>query len=256
MKVMDLFSLKERVAIITGSSKGLGLMMAEGLAEAGAKLVMCSRNLEQCEQAAGTIHETGAEVLASRCDVTDPEEVESLIKDTITQYGQIDILINNAGFTWEEPLEKVSLEIWNKNLAINATGTFLCSQAAGRQMIIQGGGKIINITSVAGMASLDPELADCIPYSASKGAIVAFTKDLARKWSKYNINVNAIAPGYFATKMSKYIIEHRRPQLMNSVPMQRLGEKDEIKGAAVFLASAASDYITGHILAVDGGALA
>ena len=123
-------------------------------------------------------------------------------------------------------------------------------------MIEQRSGKIINILSVAGMASVDPALADSVPYSASKGALAALTRDLARKWCRYKINVNGIAPGYFSTKMSRYLIEHRRDALMRSIPMGRLGEPDEIKGVAVFLASPAADYITGQILAVDGGVLA
>jgi gluconate 5-dehydrogenase len=123
-------------------------------------------------------------------------------------------------------------------------------------MISQREGKIINIVSVVGMASLDPAVSDCVPYAASKGAVAAFTRDLSRKWCKFNINVNAIAPGYFATRMSKYLIEHRGPQTMNTIPMKRLGEKEELKGVAVFLASAAANYITGQIVAVDGGVLA
>ena len=175
------------------------------------------------------------------------------IEKTMCEFGKIDILINNAGFIWEEPPEKVSLDTWNKTLAINATGTFLCSQEAGKRMIEQGYGKIINITSISGLGSVDPELSDTIPYSAAKGAIVVFTRDLARKWCKYNITVNAIAPGYFGTKMSKFLVEHRHQQLMNAIHMKRLGVKEEIQGVAVFMASSASNYITGHILVVDGG---
>ncbi len=251
-----LFDLAGKVVIVTGGSTGLGFMMAEGLAEAGANIVLCARNLEQCDEAAKKISQIGVDVLAVRCDVIDTDDVNSLMEKTISRFGRIDVLINNAGYVWEEPLESVSLDKWNHTMNTNVTGTFLCSQAAGKHMIEQGGGKIINISSIAGIASTDAELADDIPYSASKGAINAFTRDLARKWCNHNINVNAIAPGFFATKMSKYIVEHRHPQLMNAIPMKRLGEKDEIKGVAVFLASSASNYITGQILAVDGGALA
>ncbi len=256
MNVLDLFSLKEKVVIVTGGSKGLGLMMAEGLAEAGANLVLCARNLDQCEKSAEKITELGVKTLPLRCDITNPDEVEILVDKTLSKFEHIDVLINNAGYAWEEPPEDVSLEKWNQTFAVNTTGTFLCSQAAGRQMIKQGGGKIINIISVGGMASLDPEVANSVPYTSSKGAVAAFTRDLSRKWCKHNINVNAIAPGYFATKMSKYVIEHRGPQMMRAIHMKRLGEKDEIKGVAVFLSSAASNYITGQILAVDGGVLA
>jgi gluconate 5-dehydrogenase len=256
MIVTDLFRLDGKVAIVTGGSRGLGLMMAEGLAEAGSHVVLCARNLDACERAILTIAGTGVQTLAVRCDVSNPNDVRVLVERTLSRFGRLDILINNAGFAWEEPLEKVSLEKWNQTFAANATGTFLCCQAAGRQMIQQESGKIINIVSIAAMASIDPDLANSVPYSASKGAVVALTRDLARKWSSHGIQVNAIAPGYFATRMSAHLLEHRSQQVMSSIPMNRLGEKDEIKGVAVFLASAASHYITGQVLAVDGGALA
>jgi len=255
MNVMELFRLDGKVAIVTGGSRGLGFWMAEALAEAGADVVLCARKLEPCEEAARAIREIGVRSLAVGCDVTDPDAVKALVEKAISEFGRVDILINNAGFIWEEPPEKVSLETWNKTMAINATGTFLCSQEAGKQMIKQGRGKIINIASISGLASVDPELSNTVPYSAAKGAIVALTRDLARKWCQYNITVNAIAPGYFGTKMSKYLAEHRQSQLMSSIRMKRLGTKDEIKGVAVFLASAAANYITGQILAVDGGTI-
>jgi gluconate 5-dehydrogenase len=250
---MDLFRLDGKVAVITGGSRGLGLWMAEGLAEAGADVVLCARKLEPCQEAAKAVAEIGVRSLAVECNVTDPEAVRNLVERAVSEFGRIDILINNAGFIWEEPPESVTLETWNKTMAINATGTFLCSQEAGKRMIEQGQGRIINITSISGLDSVDPELSDTLPYSAAKGAIVAFTRDLARKWCKHNINVNAIAPGYFGTKMSKYLVEHRNPQLMSAIHMKRLGTKDEIKGVAVFLASAAADYITGQTIVVDGG---
>jgi len=253
MSVMDLFKLEGKVAVVTGSSRGLGLWMSEALAEAGANIVMCARKLERCVEAANTVAQIGVRTLAVQCDVSDPESVKYLVDKTMSEFGKIDILINNAGFIWEEPPEKVSLDTWNKTLAINATGTFLCSQEAGKRMMEQGYGKIINITSISGLGSVDPELSDTIPYSAAKGAVIIFTRDLARKWCKYNITVNAIAPGYFGTKMSKFLVEHRHQQLMNAIHMKRLGKKEEIQGVAVFMASSASNYITGHTLVVDGG---
>jgi gluconate 5-dehydrogenase len=256
MKVDELFRLEGKVAIVTGGSRGLGRIMAEGLAEAGAKVVVCARKLEACEASAEALRSTGAKCLALGCDVTDPGDVRALIERTVDDFGRVDVLVNNAGYAWEAPLEEVTLEEWSRTFSVNATGTFLCSQEAGRRMIDQGSGKIVNILSVAGMASVDPRLADSVPYSASKGAVAALTRDLARKWCRYNINVNAIAPGYFATKMSQYLIEHRKDALMNSIPIGRLGEPDEIKGVVVFLASAAADYVIGQILAVDGGVLA
>jgi len=256
MKVQELFRLPGRVAIVTGGSRGLGFAMAEGLAEAGANLVLCGRKSAALEESVEAIRALGVECLAVRCDVAEVEEVAQMVARTVDRFGRIDILVNNAGYVWEEPLETVSLEKWMRTLAVNVTGTFLCSQAAGRQMIGQGGGKIINIASIAGLKSVDPGLSETVPYAAAKGAVVAFTRDLARKWCKHHILVNAIAPGYFSTRMSRYLVEHREPQLLNAIPMRRLGEVDEIKGVAVFLASDAANYITGQVLAVDGGAVA
>lgn len=256
MTVHELFRLDGKVVLVTGGSRGLGFIMAKGFAEAGANVVLCARKIDACEAAAESLRSSGYECLALRCDVAEPEDVKALVEKTVEHFGRVDVLVNNAGYAWEAPLEQVSLEQWSRTFAVNATGTFLCSQEAGRRMIEQGSGKIVNVLSVAGLASVDPKLADSVSYSASKGALVAFTRDLARKWCRYRINVNGLAPGYFTTKMSQYLIEHRRDALMNSIPMGRLGEPDEIKGVVVFLASAAADYITGQILAVDGGALA
>ncbi len=256
MKVSDLFDLTGKVAIVTGGSAGLGLMMAEGLAEAGASLVLAARNLDRCEAAAEKLRSAGGPALAVRCDVSRLEDVRGLVEKALQRFGRIDVLINNAGYAWEAPLEEFPVEKWERILAVNATGTFFCCREVGRQMIKHRAGKIINILSVNGLASVDPRVADAVPYAASKGALAAFTRDLARKWARYRITVNGIAPGYFDTQMSRYILEHRREPILNTIPMKRLGEKDEIKGVAVFLASAASDYVTGQILAVDGGALA
>jgi gluconate 5-dehydrogenase len=253
VKVIDLFRLDGKVAIVTGGSMGLGFWMAEGLAEAGADVALCARDLKQCEEAAKAIAKIGVGSLAFRCDVTQPDEVKAFVDKTLSRFGHIDILINNAGYAWEAPFENLTMDKWNQTMAINVTGTFLCTQEAGKHMIKQRSGKIISITSVAGMRAVDPELANSVHYAASKGAIVAMTRDLARKWCQHNITVNAIAPGYFSTKMAKYLIEHRHAQLMNAIHMKRLGEKDDIKGIAVFLASASSDYITGQILCPDGG---
>jgi len=256
MTAHELFRLDGKVALVTGGSRGLGFIMATGLAEAGANVVLCARKPDACEQSAETLRSLGFECLALSCDVSEPEAVKALVERTVERFGRVDVLVNNAGYAWEAPLEEVSLEQWERTFAVNAAGTFLCTQEAGRRMIEQGSGKVINILSVAGLASVDPKLAESVPYSASKGAVAAFTRDLARKWCRYNINVNGLAPGYFATKMSRYLIEHRRDALMNSIPMGRLGEPDEIKGVVVFLASPAADYVTGQILAVDGGVLA
>ncbi len=252
VNVKQLFDLTGRVAIVSGGSMGLGLQMAEGLAEMGANLALCARNKERCEEAAGALRSHGVETLALECDVKDKASIEQVVDKTLAKFGRVDILINNAGVSWGAPVEEMTLEQWDKVLSTNLTGTFLFSQAVGKAMTAQGSGKIINIASVAGLGGASAEL-QAIGYHASKGGVIAFTKDLACKWAPHNIQVNAIAPGWFPTHMSGWIIEHRKDSLLEKIPLGRFGSDDDLKGAAVFLASDASAYVTGHVLVVDGG---
>ena len=252
MSAKELFNLSGRVAIITGGSVGLGRQMAEGLAEMGANLVLCARKKERCEQAAEGLKQLGVETLALACDVKNPEQVDAVVNATVTQFGWIDILINNAGTSWGAPVEEMRLEHWNKVIETNLTGTFLFSQAVGKVMVPQRRGKIINIASVAGLRGAAPEF-QAIGYHASKGGVIAFTKDLACKWGIHNIQVNAIAPGWFPTNMSKVVIERNKDAFLSKIPLRRFGNEQDLKGAAVFLSSGASDYVTGHVLVVDGG---
>lgn len=256
MDVKMLFNLEDKVAIITGGSRGLGLMMAEGFAEAGAKLVICSRNIEQCEKSAEKIRALDAECHAVGCDIAEADEVEKMVDFTMKKFGRIDILVNNAGMAWGDELEDTPLKRWDQMYDINVRGTFLCTTSVGKQMISNGGGKIINIASMSAIKSIDPSVAVTPAYASSKGAVIALTKNLSRYWAKHNINVNAIAPGIFPTEMSRSLIESKRDIMEATVPLGRLGETDDFKGAAVFLASAAADYITGHVLCIDGGVLA
>jgi len=253
MNVKQLFDLKGRVAIVTGGSIGLGRQMAEGLAEMGADVVLSARKKERCEQAAAGIAQLGVRTLALGCDVKDQTSVHAMVQATLDRFGRIDILINNAGISWGATPEQMSLADWNKVLETNLTGTFLCSQAAGKVMIQQGSGKIINVASVAGLGGAPPEAVQAIGYHASKGGVIAFTKDLAWKWAQHNIQVNALAPGWFPTHMSTWVIDHKKEDLLPHIPLRRFGSDHDLKGAAVFLASAASDYVTGHVLVVDGG---
>jgi NAD(P)-dependent dehydrogenase (short-subunit alcohol dehydrogenase family) len=248
----QLFDLRGRVAVITGGSVGLGRQMAEGLAEMGASLVLCARKKERCEQAAEELRALGVETLALACDVTDKTAIEAVVDATLAKFGRIDILVNNAGVSWGAPVEEMTLEQWDKVLSTNLTGTFLFCQAAGKAMVAQNAGKIINIASVAGLGGASAEL-QTIGYHASKGGVIAFTKDLACKWAAHNIQVNAIAPGWFPTHMSQWVIEHRKDSLLEKIPLRRFGDDHDLKGAAVFLASEASAYVTGHVLVVDGG---
>ncbi|HEY6304059.1 MAG TPA: SDR family oxidoreductase [Terriglobales bacterium] len=252
MNVKQLFDLTGRVAIISGGSMGLGRQMAEGLAEMGTNLVLCARKKERCEEAAESLRSLGAQVLALGCDVRDKAAIQQVVDATLAQFGRIDILINNAGVSWGAPVEEMTLEQWDKVLSTNLTGTFLFCQAVGKAMAAQRSGKIINIASVAGLGGASAKL-QAIGYHASKGGVIAFTKDLACKWAPHNIQVNAIAPGWFPTHMSEWIIEHRKDSLLEKIPLGRFGGDHDLKGAAVFLASDASAYVTGHVLVVDGG---
>jgi len=251
--VKQLFDLSGRVAIITGGSIGLGRQMAEGLAEMGAHLVLCARKKERCQEAAEDLQKLGVKALALGCDVKSPASIQEVVDTALARFGRIDILINNAGISWGAPAEQMPLEDWTKVLDTNLTGTFLCAQAIGKVMIKQGRGKIINVASVAGLGGAQRGTVQAIGYHASKGGVIAFTKDLACQWAAHNIQVNAIAPGWFPTHMSGWVIEHKKELLLEQIPLRRFGNDHDLKGAAVFLASAASDYVTGHVLVVDGG---
>jgi NAD(P)-dependent dehydrogenase (short-subunit alcohol dehydrogenase family) len=252
VNVKQLFDLTGRVAIVSGGSMGLGLQMAEGLAEMGATLVVCARKKERCEEAADALRRRGVQTLALGCDVKDKAAIQQVVDETLAKFGRIDILVNNAGVSWGAPVEDMTLEQWDKVLSTNLTGTFLFCQAAGKAMVAQRSGKIINIASVAGLGGASAEL-EAIGYHASKGGVIAFTKDLACKWAPHNIQVNAIAPGWFPTHMSGWVIEHHKDSLLAKIPLGRFGGDHDLKGAAVFLASDASAYVTGHVLVVDGG---
>jgi gluconate 5-dehydrogenase len=228
--------------------------MAQALAEAGANLVLCARKVERCEQAASELAELGVETLALRCDVREPGEVQAVVAAACERFARIDVLVNNAGTVWGAPPEETPLDGWQKVIDVNLTGVFLCSQAAGRVMIEQGeGGKIVNIASVAGLGGAPPQVMNAIPYNASKGGVIAFTRDLACKWAPHGIGVNAIAPGWFPSEMSRYVLDRQGETLLDHIPLRRFGGPDDLKGAVVFLASRASDYVTGHTLVVDGG---
>ena len=252
MNAKHLFDLSGRVAIITGGSIGLGRQMAESLAEMGANLVLCARKKERCEQATEELKQLGVKTLALACDVKNPDQVNGVVQQTHSHFGRIDILINNAGTSWGAPVEEMRLEHWNKVIETNLTGTFLFSQAVGKIMQPQRRGKIINIASVAGIQGAPPQF-QAIGYHASKGGVIAFTKDLACKWGVHNIQVNAIAPGWFPTHMSEVVIEKNREAFLKNIPLGRFGGDHDLNGAAAFLASDASDFVTGHVLVVDGG---
>lgn len=251
-----LFDLSGRVALITGGSRGLGKVMAEGLAEAGASVVISARRQQWLAPTAAELVSRGFPCLALAADVTQPGQVAALLTATLDRFGRLDILVNNAGLSWGAPAEEMPLERWRAVLEVNATGTFLVSQAAGRYMLERGAGKIINIASLAGLVGTPAELLSAVGYSASKGAVIALTRDLAVKWAPRGVTVNAIAPGFFPTRMTEAVLRRSEQQIVAGIPLGRLGRPDDLKGLAVFLASAASDYLTGQIIALDGGATA
>jgi NAD(P)-dependent dehydrogenase (short-subunit alcohol dehydrogenase family) len=253
MHIKELFDLTGKTAIVTGGGRGLGAQIAEALAEAGANVVVCSRKLEACQEVSEKLKEKGVGSLALPCDVTNPDDVNRVVEKTSREFGRIDILFNNSGASWGAPALEMPLDKWKKVMDVNVTGVFLMSQAVGKVMVKQKSGKIINIASVAGLGGTDPKVMDAIGYHASKGAVITFTKDLGVKLAGHNIHVNAIAPGFFPTKMSKGVLAHGGDAIMEGTPLKRFGSDHDLKGAALFLASAASDYVVGHVLVVDGG---
>lgn len=251
---LDLFRLDDKTAIVTGGSRGLGQYMAEALSEAGASVVLCSRKKEDLEEVKQEIEEKGGKALALACDVTEPEEVENVVSEAEERFGAIDVLVNNSGATWGAPVLEMPLEKFDLVVRVNVRGTFLMSQTVGRRMIERGqGGKIVNISSIAGLVGGRPDYMQTIGYNSSKGAIISMTRDLATSWAQYGINVNAIAPGWFPTKMSGGLIEQFEDEMLGDIPLGRFGKEEDIKGAILFLASPAANYVTGQTIVVDGG---
>lgn len=248
----QLFDLTGRVAIVTGGSRGLGLEMAEGLAEAGAALMICARREQWLMPALSQLRERGFTVEGAMCDVAQPAQVQSVVDGTLARYGRIDILINNAGVTWGASPEAMPIEKWHMVLDVNLTGTFLFSQAVGRVMLTQQHGRIINVASVAGLhASVHGP--HYVGYAASKAGVMGLTRELAASWGRDGIRVNAIAPGFFHSRLADPAIPLAEPAIKATSPIARVGAAGELKGVAVFLASDASNYITGQVIVVDGG---
>ncbi len=250
--VKELFDLAGRTAIVTGGSRGIGKEMAEGLAEAGANLMLCARHAEWLDATVNEFAARGFNVAGTVCDVSKPDEVENVVIETVAKFGSVDILINNAGTSWGAMPEEMTLEQWQKVIDVNLTGCFLFAQAAGREMLKNGSGSIINIASIAGLTSSanGPFYAG---YVASKAGLIGLTRELAASWGRRGIRVNAIAPGFFHSRLADAVIDiyERRIQEDNIIP--RIGKEGELKGITVFLASDASSYVTGQTIAVDGG---
>jgi NAD(P)-dependent dehydrogenase (short-subunit alcohol dehydrogenase family) len=250
--IKELFDLSGKTAIVTGGSRGIGVEMAEALAEAGANLMLCARREEWLSE---TVEEFRANNFATEgkvCDVANAEDVQAVVEETVKKFGKVDILINNAGISWGAMPEDMPLAQWQKVLDVNLTGCFLMAQAVGREMLKQESGSIINIASIAGITSSanGPFYAG---YVASKAGLIGLTRELAASWGRKGIRVNAIAPGFFHSRLADKVIDIYERSIQENNVIPRVGKEGELKGITVFLASDASSYVTGQIIAVDGG---
>src|SRR5262245_10573014 len=250
--IKDLFDLTGRVAIVTGGSRGLGKEMAEGLAEAGASLMLCARREEWLTPTVDEFRGRGFRVEGKICDVVDPAQVQAVVDATVAAFGQVDILINNAGVSWGEKPETMPFVKWQKVIDINLTGSFLFAQAAGREMLKREYGRIINVTSVSGLQS-SANGPHYVGYASSKAGLFGLTRELAASWGRQGIRVNGIAPGFFHSRLADPAIPLAEPSIKARNPIPRVGAEGELKGVAVFLASDASNYVTGQVIVVDGG---
>jgi gluconate 5-dehydrogenase len=250
--ITELFSLTGRSAIVTGGSRGLGQEIAEGLAEAGASVMLCARREEWLTPTLNEMRGRGFTAEGVIADVAKPADVQTVVDRTISAFGKVDILVNNAGVTWAAEPEDLPLDKWQRVVDVNLTGAFLFSQAAGRDMLKRQWGRIINIASIAGLhASVNgPHYA---PYAATKAGLMGLTRELAATWGRKGIRVNAIAPGFFHSRLADAAIEMTEPSIKATAPIPRVGAAGELKGVAVFLAADASNYITGQTIVVDGG---
>ena len=251
--VQKLFDLSGQTALVTGGSRGLGLQIAEALGEAGAKIMLTSRKAADLEEAAADLQAKGIDARWVAGDASEPAQVQKVVDEALQRMGHIDILVNNAGATWGAPAEDHPLEAWDKVMNLNIRSVFLFSQAVAKaSMIPRKKGRIINVASIAGLGgSMEMKF---ISYGTSKGAVVNFTRTLAGEWGRHGITVNALAPGFFPSKMTKGVLQtFGADKLAERAPLGRIGDDDDLKGAALLFASAAGKHITGQTLAVDGG---
>lgn len=252
--VQQLFNLEGRTALVTGGSRGLGLQIAHALGEAGARIMLSSRKAGDLEEAVADLQAAGIDARWVAADCAREEDIRKLADQTLERMGNVDILVNNAGAAWGAPAEDHPVEAWDKVMNLNVRGYFLLSQQiAKRSMIPRQQGRIVNIASIAGLGG-NPVDMNTIAYNTSKGAVITFTQALACEWGKYGINVNAICPGFFPSKMTKATLERLgEDEMASHAPLRRLGDDEDLKGTALLLASDAGKHITGQWLAVDGG---
>lgn len=255
MKVQQLLNLEGKVALITGGSRGIGVQMGEALGEMGAKIALSARKPAELAEAKAHFDALGIPCFTVANDLSDFASIPGLAEAVLGHYGQVDVLINNAGCSWGAPAEDHPDDAWHKVMNLDITAQFFLSREIGkRSMIPRQSGKIINIASIAGLGGNPPTWGmSTIGYNTAKGAMVNFTRALAAEWGKYNIQVNAICPGFFPTKMSAGLLDFIEQKYVAQTPAQRLGSEHDLKGLALLLASSASDYMTGQAIAVDGG---
>jgi NAD(P)-dependent dehydrogenase (short-subunit alcohol dehydrogenase family) len=253
MGTRDLFSLHGRVALVTGGSRGLGLQMAEALGEMGCKVAISARKAEELDEAEAHLRGRGIEARTFVSDLQQLDRIPALVDGVLAAHGRIDILVNNAGATWGAPTEEYPDAAWHKVINLNVNAPFFLTREVGRRsMIPRRSGKIVNIASIAGLRGMGRGV-HTIAYNTSKAAMINFTRALASEWGRHGINVNAICPGFFPSKMSAGLLDSIGDEVIRRTPLQRLGGDDDLKGALVYFASDASRHVTGQYLAVDGG---
>jgi gluconate 5-dehydrogenase len=250
--IRELFDLSGKTAIVTGGSRGIGKEMAEALAEAGANLMLCARRAEWLDETVEEFRAKNYNVIGKIADVSKPEDIQSVVDETLAKFRRIDVLVNNAGISWGAMPEAMPLAQWQKVIDVNLTGCFLFAQAVGREMLKHQKGSIINIASISGITSSanGPYYAG---YVASKAGLIGLTRELAASWGRRGVRVNAIAPGFFHSRLADAVIDRYEGDIRDNNPIPRIGNEGELKGITVFLASDASSYVTGQTIAVDGG---
>ena len=251
--VKSLFDLSGKTALVTGGSRGLGAEIADGLAEAGASIFLLARRDQWLSPTIEAFQKRGFRCEGALCDVTDPEQVQGAIDKCVESFGAIDVLVNNAGITWGARAEAMPIERWRSVIDVNLTGVWLFSQAAGRHMLSRESGTIITIASIAGLEGGSIPEAGIVGYAASKAGVMGMTRELASQWGQHGIRVNAVAPGFFPSRMTEKLLAEYQERYEAKVPMRRIGRPGELKGVVLFLATAASGYITGQTIVVDGG---